>query len=89
MKILYVVCININIYLSPMHFTLSGAKVKIIYSYPYELYNIDIIFCVEYAHNSFIFLVFQRPDDCSVMTAYYEEDPYPMLLVINKHHNHV
>ena len=73
MKILYVVYINI----------------KIIYSYPYELYNIDIIFCVEYTHNSVILLVFQRPDDCSVMTAYYKEEPQPMLLIVNKHHKHV
>ena len=89
MKILYVVYIKINSCLSPMHFTLSGAKVKIIYSYTYELYNIDIIFCAEYTHNSFILLVFQRPDDCSVMTAYYKEEPQPMLLVVNKRHKHV
>ena len=72
-----------------MHFTLSGAKVKIIYSYSNEFYNSDIIFCVEYTHNSFILLVFQRPDDCSVMSTYYKEEPQPMLMVVNKHHNHV
>ena len=72
-----------------MHFTLSGAKVKVIYSYANELYNIDFIFCVEYTHNSFILLVFQRPDDCSVMSTYYKEEPQPMLMVVNKHHNHV
>ena len=72
-----------------MHFTLSGAKVKIIYSSANELYNIDFIFCVEYIHNSFILLVFQRPDDCSVMSTYYKEEPQPMLMVVNKHHNHV
>ena len=72
-----------------MHFTLSGAKVKIIYSYLYELYNIDIIFCVEYTHNSFILLVFQRPDDCSVMSTYYKEELQPMLMVVNKHYKHV
>ena len=52
MKILYVVGININNCLSPMHFILSGAKMKIIYSYLYEIYNLDIILCVEYTHNS-------------------------------------
>ena len=89
MKILYVVYININNYLSPMHFTLSGAKVKIIYSYANELYNIDIIFCVEYTHNSFILLVFRRPDECSVMSTYYKEEPQSMLMVVNKHYSHV
>ena len=40
-------------------------------------------------HTSFILLVFKRPDDCSVITEYYKEEPHPMLLVVNKHHKHV
>lgn len=48
-----------------------------------------LYFCGEYTHNSFILLVFQRPDDCSVMSEYYKDEPHPVLLVVNKHHKHV
>ena len=46
------------------------------------------IYSVVNTHDVFL-LVFQKPDDCKVMTRHYRDvKPYPTSMVINAYHQH-